>query len=72
VFEIAFRALEVRFVFGDLIFKRRSRRVQVVSLLLNFTYRKGVLFKLLFDRCTPLVCRFQRLLQPAKVRICLL
>ena len=72
VFEVAVGAFEVGLVLGDLLFKVGTRCLQTLAFRLYFAYRKGVLFKLLFDLGTPLVCGIQRLFQAAKVCVGLL
>ena len=58
VFQVAVGPFEIRLVFGYLLFKFGSLGMQPIARTLNFAYGKGVLFKLLFDFGTPLVCCF--------------
>jgi hypothetical protein len=58
MFEVAVGSLEIGFVIGDLFFQVGAFCAELLAPVLDFAYRKGVLFKLLFDRRTPLVCCF--------------
>ena len=53
-----------------LVFDRGAFRLRLLVTILNLTNRRGVLFKLLFDYGTPLICGFDRFSQASDVGIC--
>lgn len=61
VFKVAVGTFEVGLIFGDLFLKIRPVGMELISLCLDLTNRKSVLFKLLFDLSTLCNCGFDYL-----------